>query len=194
MRPPAQVFSNETRRLSRFSKKLLFSSWFQDYFRLQMKSSVYLETSVVSYLTARPSTDAVIAGHQAATADFWKLLPDYDVFISELVLQEASRGDSKAASRRLQVLEGFKELEINDSGKKLAKVLIADGAVPEKCPEDALHIAVASVHAVDLIVTWNFKHINNPATRAKIRRTVESQGLVCPELCSPDEFLGECNE
>jgi hypothetical protein len=156
--------------------------------------SVYLETSVVSYLTARPSTDAVVAGHQAATADFWNLLPDYDVFISELVLQEASKGDSNAASRRLQVLEGFKELEINASCKNLAEILIADGAVPEKFPEDALHIAVASVHAVDLIVTWNFKHINNPVMRAKIRQSVGSHGFICPELCSPDEFLGDDDE
>ncbi len=91
-------------------------------------------------------------------------------------------------------MTGFKELEINASCKKLAEVLIEAGAVPKKFPEDALHIAVASVHAVDLIVTWNFKHINNPVIRAKIRQIVESQGLVCPELCSPDEFLGEIDE
>ncbi len=159
-----------------------------------MKRSIYIETSVVSYLTARPSKDVVMAGHQLATADFWARIKDYDVFVSELVLQEAGKGDPDAAARRLEVLTGLKELEINVACKELARVLIENGAVPEKFPEDALHIATAAVHAVDLIVTWNFKHINNPATRSKIRRAVESQGLVCPELCSPDEFLGEIDE
>lgn len=156
-----------------------------------MKPKVYIETSVVSYLTARPSKNIVVAGHQAATRDFWDLLSACDVYISELVLMEAGRGDEAAAAARLEVLAGLQELEINPACKQLAKLLIDDGAVPAQYPEDALHIAVASVYAMDAIVTWNFKHINNPATRAKVRQSVEAQGYVCPELCSPDEFLGE---
>ncbi len=159
-----------------------------------MKQSVYIETSVVSYLTARPSKDIVSAGHQMATHDFWDQLPQYDIYLSELVLQEAGRGDERAASARLEALHGIQELEINAECNALAKALVLDGAVPEQYPEDALHIAVASVHSIDVIVTWNFKHINNPATRSKVRQSVEAHGFICPELCSPDEFLGEDDE
>ncbi len=159
-----------------------------------MKPTVYIETSIVSYLTARPSKNIVVAGHQVATRDFWERLSLFEPFISELVLQEAGRGDESAATTRLEALTGLPELEINSDCKALAKAMIVDGAVPEKHPEDALHIALASVHSIDMIVTWNFKHINNPETRLLVRRSVEAQGYRCPELCSPDELLGEDDE
>lgn len=159
-----------------------------------MKQTVYIETSVVSYLTSRPSKDIVIAGHQAATRDFWDQLGKHDVFVSQLVLDEASQGDEDAASARMKVLDGVKVLEIDDDCRTLAKQLLKDRAIPSQYPEDALHIAVAAVHEVDTIATWNFKHINNPLTRQKIRRSVEKHGYTCPEICSPDEFLGEEND
>lgn len=159
-----------------------------------MKQKVYIETSVVSYLTARPSKDLIIAGHQAATRDFWELLSRFDAFISEPVLKEAGNGDKIAAAARLKALDGFKELEINGACGDLATALISDGVIPSQYPEDALHIAVAAIHGIDVIVTWNFKHINNPATRYQVRESVERHGYSCPEMCSPDEFLGETYE
>lgn len=132
--------------------------------------------------------------HQATTRDFWERLPEYEVYISELVLQEVGRGDESAASIRLEALTGFRELEIDAACNALAKVLIAGGAIPEQYPEDALHIAIAAVHSIDRVVTWNFKHMNNPATRLLVRQSVEAQGYRCPELCSPDELLGEDDE
>ena len=156
-----------------------------------MKQRIYIETSVVSYLTSRPSKDIVIAGHQSATHDFWERLPEHDIFVSELVLQEAGRGDETMAAGRLAVLDGIAELVIDDDCRVLAKSLVADGTVPANYPEDALHIATAAVHGIEVIVTWNFKHINNPMARARIRRSVEAHGYACPEICSPDEFLGE---
>lgn len=92
---------------------------------------------------------------------------------------------------RLDTIKDFKELEIDDECKQLAKVLISKKAIPIEFPEDALHIAVASVHNIDVIVTWNFKHINNPFTRRKIKEILESKGYESPELCSPEEFLGD---
>jgi predicted nucleic acid-binding protein len=159
-----------------------------------MKQTVYIESSVVSYFTARPSKNVVMAGHQATTRDFWDRLPKYEIYISELVLLEVGRGDESAAAARLEAINGFRELEIDEACKALAKALVADRAVPEQYPEDALHIAVASVHSIDTIVTWNFKHMNNPATRSLVRKSVEAQGYCCPELCSPDELLGEDDE
>ncbi len=156
-----------------------------------MKQKLYIETSVVSYLTARLSKDIIIAGHQVATRDFWELLPHFDVFISEPVLKEAGRGDTIAATERLNALAEFSELEIYDACGILATALIEDGVIPSQYPEDALHIAVAAVHGIDIIVTWNFKHINNPATRYRIRKSIEQHGYSSPEMCSPDELLGE---
>ncbi len=156
-----------------------------------MKPKIYLETSVVSYLVSRPSKNVVTAGHQAITSDFWDALSEFDVYISDLVIQEAGAGDASQAKQRLCALTGFPLLEIGDRTKSLARALLDGKAVPEGSLEDAVHIAVAAVNGIDAIVTWNFKHINNPMTRMKIRRVIEGNGLVCPEICSPDEFMGE---
>ncbi len=156
-----------------------------------MKQKIYIETSVVSYLVSRPSKDIVIAGHQAATRDFWELLVNYDVFISGIVLQEAADGDKVQAKMRMAALAGIPIIKIDDLVKTLAIKLIQGRAIPEKFSEDAFHIAVAARHGMDAIVTWNFSHINNPFTRMMIRQIIENNRFACPEICSPDEFLGE---
>jgi len=156
-----------------------------------MKQKIYIETSVISYFVARPSKKLVAAGHQVATQDMWNMLDEFDVYISDLVIQEASQGDKTQAALRLNALEQFQVLEIDDDGKKLAQILVKHKAVPDKCPEDALHIAIAAVNGIDVIVTWNFKHINNPFTKMAIRQVIENSGYLCPEICSPDEFLGD---
>ena len=152
---------------------------------------IYIETSVVSYLTSRTSNNLVVAGHQVITKDFWELIDTTNTFISELVLQEASKGDEQAANLRLEAINDLKELEIDSECKQLAQLLILKNAIPKEYPEDALHIAVASVHNMDVIVTWNFKHINNPLTRKQIKKVVDNAGYNTPELCSPEEFLGD---
>jgi predicted nucleic acid-binding protein len=156
-----------------------------------MKQKVYIETSVVSYLVARPSRSIVIAAHQASTAQFWDSLAEFEVYISDIVISEASKGDSSQAEKRLNALNNLLVLQLDDEAKELARKFIKFNVIPEKCPEDALHIAIAAVNGMDAIVTWNFKHINNPATRRAIREIVESQGWSCPELCSPEELLGD---
>jgi len=152
---------------------------------------IYIETSVVSYLTSRVSKNIIIAGHQIITKDFWDQIDTANTFISELVRQEASQGDKLAAQLRLKSINNLKELEIDEECKQLAKILLNKNVVPKEFPEDALHIAVASVHNMDVIVTWNFKHINNPVMRQKIKMAVERVGYESPELCSPEEFLGD---
>lgn len=152
---------------------------------------IYIETSVVSYLTARASKNIIIAGHQIITKDFWEQIDVNNTFISELVQQEASKGDELAARLRLDAIINLKELAIDEECKQLAQILLNENVVPNEFPEDALHIAVASVHNMDVIVTWNFKHINNPVMRCKIKAVVEKAGYKSPELCSPEEFVGE---
>jgi predicted nucleic acid-binding protein len=155
-----------------------------------MKKKVYIETTVASYLIARPSRDLVIAAHQEATRELWpKLQSWYETYISALVYQEAGRGDSELAQKRLDALDPFAMLDIDDEARALAEKIIAGKGIPEEYPEDALHVAVAAVNGIEILVTWNFAHINNPFTRMMIRQSVENCGYQCPEICSPDELL-----
>ncbi len=125
-----------------------------------MKLKVYIETSVISYLTARPSRDLVTAAHQQLTIDWWEdRSTDFDLYISQLVVREASAGDEDAAKRRLNVVEQIPLLELNEEVLTLAHSLVEDGPLPQKASEDALHIAVATVHGMDFLLTWNCKHI-----------------------------------
>ncbi len=91
----------------------------------------------------------------------------------------------------MEILSKFQILKIDDEAKELARALLTGKAIPEKCPEDALHISVAAVNGIDVIITWNFKHINNPFTRKTNRHITETNGYACPEICSPDELLGD---
>ncbi|EIC20473.1 type II toxin-antitoxin system VapC family toxin [Thiorhodovibrio frisius] len=138
-----------------------------------MKLKIYIETSVLSYLVARTSKNIVIAAHQASTSDFWEKLSDYDAYISDIVIQEASKGDETQATQRCNKIEEFPVLRIDNEVKELARQLLDQKIIPDKCPEDALHIAVAASNGMDVIVTWNFKHINNPFIRSQIRQVVE---------------------
>lgn len=155
-----------------------------------MVRSVYIETTVVSYYAARPSRDVILAARQASTQDLWpQLVHDFESYVSALVKQEASRGDAEQAALRLEAIEPFPLLEIDENTDSLAVTILEEHGIPEEYPEDALHIAVAAVNGIDVLVTWNFAHLNNPFTRMKIREIVEDAGYQCPEICSPDELL-----
>ena len=155
-----------------------------------MKQRVYIESSVVSYLVARPSKNIVVAAHQASTSDFWDRLDEYEVFVSDVVVDEVTRGDEAQAKRRVAAIETLGVLELGDEARALGRKLIADKIIPDRCPEDALHVAIAAANGMDVILTWNFRHMNNPFTRRRIRRAVEEFGWSCPEICSPEELLG----
>ena len=155
-----------------------------------MKKKVYIETTVVSYLTAKPSRDIVIAGHQEATRELWtKLSSRYEPYVSALVVQEAGKGNPNQAQMRLAAIAKFPMLDIDDEALSLAEKIVAKKGIPVEYPEDALHIAVAAVNGIEVIITWNFAHLNNPFTRKKVRKIVEGEGYSCPEVCSPEELL-----
>ena len=155
-----------------------------------MRKRLYVETTVVSYFTARPSRDLIIAGHQEATRELWPRLSSvYESYISALVYEEAGRGDPALAKMRLDSLQSFRMLAVDDEARVLAEKIIAGRGIPEQYPEDALHIAIAAVNGIEIIITWNFAHMNNPFTRVMVRQLVENEGYVCPELCSPEELL-----
>ncbi len=154
--------------------------------------SVYIESSVISYITARPSRDIVVSARQAITIEWWEEYKNqFEVFISELVIEEIGSGDLLAAKRRLAVVEKIPVLENTENATKLAKSLILESAVPESSTEDALHISIAAVQKIDFLLTWNFKHINNANTRDKISKVVAYWNYTCPVLCSPEELIND---
>ncbi|MGZ8216515.1 type II toxin-antitoxin system VapC family toxin [Methylomagnum sp.] len=154
------------------------------------KQTVYVETSIVSYLTARPSSDLIVAAHQKATQDWWlERRHQFELRVSEFVLGEASNGNPEAAEKRLAALVGIQQLELLPIVETLASALLANGAVPPKARLDAFHIATASVHRADYLLTWNFRHIANAELWPSIRAVCESMDIRMPNICSPLELL-----
>ncbi len=154
-----------------------------------MKPKVYIETSVISYLTARPSRDVVIAGRQEVTREWWEEhSTKFALYVSMLVMEEAKGGNPSAAKERVDAMSEIPVLQITDDAEKLAEKLISANLIPGESAEDALHIAIATINAMDFLLTWNFSHINNAFTKKKIIETVESLGYESPVICSPEEL------
>jgi predicted nucleic acid-binding protein len=158
-----------------------------------MKRKIYLETSVISYLTARPSKTILGAAHQQITLAWWETRNQYELLVSESVLRECGSGDAGAAQKRLDVLADVPLLLINEQALNIAEALVGQGIVPAKAAEDALHIAVATVYDVDYLLTWNCRHIANPEIQRGIAAYLEQIGLFLPFICTPEELLGEEN-
>jgi predicted nucleic acid-binding protein len=152
--------------------------------------SVYLETTFISYLVARPSRDLIVAGHQQITHDWWDTRRgDYELCVSQLVLQEAGDGDAQAANERLAVLATMTLLEIKEQAVDLADDLVQAGALPPKAENDALHIAVAAVHRIPYLLTWNCRHMANATMRTQIETVCASKGFKAPIICTPEEMM-----
>ena len=157
-----------------------------------MKARVYIETSMVSYLTARPSRDIVAAAHQQISLDWWeRRRHNFDLVASLLVVNEARLGSPEAAARRLAILEGIALLEVTAPAQELAITIVQKGLLPQAAYPDALHIATATVHQVDYLLTWNCNHIANAEILPRIASICESFGLSLPYICTPEELLGE---
>ena len=155
-----------------------------------MKPKVYLETTTISYYAARPSRDIVMAAHQQLTQEWWQSRRnDFDLFISQIVLQEVNQGDEEAIQRRLAMLESIPEIEVNPEAVALAQALVSDGIVPQKAAADALHIAIATVQGMDYLLTWNLKHLANAVIRNAITDACRQRGYEPPVICTPEELL-----
>jgi hypothetical protein len=88
-------------------------------------------------------------------------------------------------------LAGIPLLSLNEQAAQIAQNLLSEGIMPAKAAEDALHIAIAAVHGVDFLLSWNFKHIANPVIQAQIAARLAHMGLALPFICAPEELLGE---
>jgi predicted nucleic acid-binding protein len=152
--------------------------------------TVYLETSFISYLTGRTSGDLLVAAHQKASHDWWAQRSSaFKLNISDFVWLEAQDGHPEAAQRRVDVIVNIASLETIPAVDLLAQALLDSGAVPAKAKFDALHIAIAAVHGMDYLLTWNFKHIANAEKWASIEAACLQQGFKMPRICSPLELM-----
>jgi hypothetical protein len=157
-----------------------------------MKSKLYLETTIPSYLVTRPSRDLLVAAHQQITLDWWESRRfEFDLCVSELVLDEVGAGDATLASRRLDLLREARVLTSSNEIVELTEDLIANGPLPRHAAIDAAHIATATVYGCEYLLTWNCRHIANAELHRDIRRVVEGYGYDAPTLCTPEEMMGE---
>lgn len=156
-----------------------------------MKPKLYLETSIVSYLTARPSHDLIRAAHQQVTRDWWELRASFDLYISQFVLDEVKAGDAEAARLRLSMLREMILLELTPDAVRLAREILGQGGMPAKAFVDAGHVALAAVHGLDYLLTWNCTHIANATMRGKIEAICRAAGFEPPIICTPVEFVKE---
>ena len=141
-------------------------------------------------MAARPSRDIITAAHQQITHEWWDgRRGDFDVFISEIVVKEINEGDENAVQRRLETIESIPEVEMTPEAVTLAQSLVDAGLVPQKAATDALHIAIATVHGMDYLLTWNLKHIANATLRNEIADGCRQRGYEPPIICTPEELL-----
>ena len=156
-----------------------------------MKPSLYLETTIPSYLVSRPSRDVVVAARQEITRQWWEgRKADFRIVVSQVVLDEAAVGDREAAAKRLSVLKAFPLLTLNDEVVSLAEDILRSRVLPRKAARDAAHIAVSAVHAVGFLLTWNCAHLANAEMFPLVEKICLSAGYKCPVICTPDELLG----
>ncbi|MBN2089230.1 type II toxin-antitoxin system VapC family toxin [candidate division KSB1 bacterium] len=157
-----------------------------------MKPKLYLETTIPSYLVATPSRDLIVAAHQQITNEWWLNQKDkFDIYISQFVFDEVSSGDPRLAKKRIKIISKFPKLEISDDVKLLAASFIDSKVIPIKAVIDAAHIAVAAVHNMNFLMTWNCAHIANAIMAQSIQNICIKNGYNCPVICTPEELIGE---
>lgn len=157
-----------------------------------MNNRVYIETSIVSYLTARRIKDLIILADQQTTIDWWNgHRSRFLLCTPEAVLEEARQGDPDAAAKRLVALDGLALLQITQAARQLAKLFIERKLIPASVLIDALHVAVATIHGTDFLLTWNCKHIANAEVARRLDVVCRELGYRMPTLCTPKELMGD---
>jgi predicted nucleic acid-binding protein len=156
------------------------------------KASVYLETSIVSYLVGwLNQRDLAVAHNQQLTREWWsRRRTAFELFISPVVLEEAGKGDPALAAQRLEYLASIPALEVTPQARSLAVDLLRLTGIPEKARLDALHISVATVNGMNYLLTWNCTHIANAEILPKVYAVCRDAGFEPPFVCTPLELLG----
>jgi len=156
---------------------------------MKMKPTVYLETTVVSYLAANPSRDLIVAGHQQITHEWWvQQRSKFELKISPYVVLEIQRGDSQTAFKRMGFVAGIAVLDVSEAVIELAEAYNAILRLPKAKEYDLFHLAIASWHSVEYLLTWNCKHIASAQVKRALAKVNEAAGLAVPILCTPEEL------
>ena len=153
---------------------------------------IYIESTIPSYVVARPARDLLQAARQQLTKDWWDLKREkHELFTSQVVLDEIAAGERAMAQRRLELMAGLTVLDLTPAAESLAADVLQSGLLPATADGDAAHIALATAHGMDILLTWNCRHIANAAIVGRLRRLVEKQGHTLPEIYTPEELSGE---
>ena len=157
--------------------------------------TAYLETTFVSYLVALPARDLVIAAHQQITRDWWsRRRNDFRLVISQVVLDEISTGDESEVRKRLELVRSIEVLGASTDAEVLTAAIVESGVFPKKAVRDAAHIAVATAHGVEYLLTWNCRHLANAQISRRVGRICIQRGFVMPTICTPEELFGETDD
>jgi predicted nucleic acid-binding protein len=157
-----------------------------------MSETVYIETSMVGYLTVRPSNNLILMANLEVTRKWWETRrSQFTLYISQVVLDEAAQGDSEMASKRLEILQSLPVLELNEAVQDLGAQFLTRSNLPPKASDDAIHIAAATVHGLDYLLTWNCRHIANAQIQRKLAEICLDFGYKLPIICTPYELMGE---
>jgi predicted nucleic acid-binding protein len=155
-----------------------------------MKPTVYVETTVISYLVAKPSRDLITAAHQQITYAWWETaLPLFDAFISPMVMEEITRGDTEAVRLRLESVSSFPLLEVLPEVRSLAEAYFSAVEIPEKARADSYHLALAAWHGMDYLVSWNCTHIVSGRVKRIVEEVNSTYGIRSPIICTPEELM-----
>ena len=156
-----------------------------------MKPKVYLETSFISYLTGKLSSDLTKLQRQLSSQRWWADRRQYfDLFASQILYKECLQGNQEAARERSAILHGIPVLSLNGRILEIAKRLVEGGPFPKKADTDATHLAIATVYGCEYLLTWNFKHINNAQIKRAATEIIQSYGYKPTTICTPEELMG----
>jgi hypothetical protein len=157
---------------------------------MKQTQTLYMETTIPSYLTSRPSRDLIVAGYQQLTKEWWEKRRDaFQICISQLVIDEVRAGDPGAAFERVQIIRDFPVPDITPEVGLLASGILASHILPQKAATDAAHIAIAAVHGMDFLLTWNCVHMANAVIAKAVANTCRQRGFECPLICTPEELF-----
>jgi hypothetical protein len=155
--------------------------------------TLYLDTTIVSRLVGWLKKDVIIARQQTVTRDWWRQHRHRHVtFISEVVIEEASKGDEELARRRQEILCPLPMLHTSEQTNELAARILAECRLPEREYEDAHHAALTAIHGVKVLLTWNCTHLANAHMIPHIGRACEAYGYAAPEILTPEQLIGVC--
>lgn len=157
--------------------------------------TVYLEPTFVSYLVALPARDLVIAAHQQVTRDWWhRRRTQFRLVISQVVLDEVSAGDESEVRKRLELVKPLDVLSASPDAEALTAAIVESRVLPKNAVRDAAHIALATVHGIQYLLTWNCRHLANAQISRRVARICSEYGFVIPAICTPEELMGETGD